>query len=129
MSGDYTILDARALNAAQIADFNSRIPLTPEQKGYYRDIDGSGVKSHKDLYHPAPGILQEKPTEEQKAETRRAIEARKAELEQQFPGGACCLRRPEGSIEDRRAEVQREIEERNALLEEENPTMPCCKQP
>ncbi|KAM0272289.1 hypothetical protein ACHAQH_008714 [Verticillium albo-atrum] len=130
MSGDYTVLDARGLSAAELAGYVAMFPMTPEEKEKFRDVDGSNVTDHAELYHPAPGILRKKPTEEEHAEMRRIVDAERKEREDSGQGSSCC-RMPDAdglSIEDRRAKVRREIEERNVQLEECNPTMSCCKQ-
>ncbi|CRK17113.1 hypothetical protein BN1708_011939 [Verticillium longisporum] len=128
MSGSYTVRDARGLSAVQIANIIAHFPLTEEERGRYHGVDGSNITGHDELYHPAPGILPKKPTEAERDERRRIVEAYEKEREES--GGSVTCRLPEAdgmSAEDRLAQARTDIEERNALLEEKDPTLACCK--
>ncbi|RHZ63045.1 uncharacterized protein CDV56_103601 [Aspergillus thermomutatus] len=73
ISGDYEVVDARGLDPEQIKDILDVMPFEQAQKEDFYGVDGTKVTSQEALFHPAPGILPTKPTEEEAAERRRLI--------------------------------------------------------
>ncbi|KAF7586063.1 hypothetical protein BBP40_009629 [Aspergillus hancockii] len=75
ISGDYEVVDARGLNPEEIKNFLDVVPSELVPKEDFSDVDGRKVNSQA-LFHPAPGILPKKPTEEEAAERRKLIKQR-----------------------------------------------------
>ncbi|GIK05176.1 hypothetical protein Aspvir_009279 [Aspergillus viridinutans] len=73
LSADYEVLDARGLNPEQIQNALALFHPGVIQKKDFRDVDGTKVTSQEELFHPAPGILPTKPSEEEAAERRRLV--------------------------------------------------------
>ncbi|GFF33347.1 hypothetical protein IFM46972_03861 [Aspergillus udagawae] len=75
LSGDYEVLDARGLNPEEIKQILDTMPpqmARMVQKEDFRDVDGTKV-TEEALFHPAPGILPAKLSEEEAAERRKLV--------------------------------------------------------
>ncbi|KAE8356846.1 hypothetical protein BDV28DRAFT_144760 [Aspergillus coremiiformis] len=73
ISGDYEVVDARGLTPDQIQFFLDVMPIEGD-RGAFRGVDGTTVTSHEGLFHPAPGIVPQKPDADEEMERRRVIE-------------------------------------------------------
>ncbi|KAB8230870.1 uncharacterized protein BDW43DRAFT_284178 [Aspergillus alliaceus] len=73
-SSEYEVVDARGLTPEQIKTLLDILPFEEDQRRELQDVDGSLVTSHEALFHPAPGILPDKPTEEEAVQRRKLIE-------------------------------------------------------
>ncbi|GFF38508.1 hypothetical protein IFM58399_05258 [Aspergillus lentulus] len=79
LTGDYEVVDARGLNPEEIKEILDAMPPQMAQmiqKEDFRDVDGTKVTSEEALFHPAPGILPPKPSEEEAAERRKLAKQR-----------------------------------------------------
>ncbi|KAE8332812.1 hypothetical protein BDV39DRAFT_199812 [Aspergillus sergii] len=73
ISGSYEVVDARRLTSEQIKDILDIMPPTVVRKEDFHGVDGAKVAGHDALFHPAPGILPERPTEEEATERRKLV--------------------------------------------------------
>jgi hypothetical protein len=73
LSANDEVVDARGLAPEQIQSILDTFPSELVQKEDFRGVDGTKVTSHEGLFHPAPGILPTKPSEEEAAERRRMV--------------------------------------------------------
>ncbi|KAL6232518.1 hypothetical protein BDW75DRAFT_242918 [Aspergillus navahoensis] len=76
LSGDYEVLDARGLKPEEIKQILDNMPpqmARMVQKEDFCDVDGTKLTSEEALFHPAPGILPTKPSEEEAAKRRKLV--------------------------------------------------------
>ncbi|KAE8310025.1 hypothetical protein BDV41DRAFT_579995 [Aspergillus transmontanensis] len=79
ISGSYEVVDARRLTPEQIKDILDVMPPTVVRKEDFHGVDGTKATGHDALFHPAPGVLPERPTEEEATERRKLVQQARAE--------------------------------------------------
>ncbi|KAB8211967.1 hypothetical protein BDV34DRAFT_184497 [Aspergillus parasiticus] len=79
ISGSYEVVDARRLTPEQIKDILDVMPPTVVRKEDFHGVDGTNVAGHDASFHPAPGVLPERPTEEEATERRKLVQQARAE--------------------------------------------------
>ncbi|KAB5583154.1 hypothetical protein GE09DRAFT_1211761 [Coniochaeta sp. 2T2.1] len=93
--GEYNILDAKGLSPRQIKQFLDDGPYSAEAEKQWRGVDGRKVTTEEGLFRPDPSILPKKPSPEEKAARRRAVEEQHRKVKE--AGGPVCF---PGSMSD-----------------------------
>lgn len=83
LSAEYQVVDARALNPAQIKQVLDALPSFMDKEGF-DGADGTKLPEEQ-WYNPADGILPKKPTDEEREARKRAIKEANKLLRQDGP--------------------------------------------